>query len=49
MPVLLPVAWVSRIFGYAKESISEQDSSAADIIRTGSERIELLRHYNIID
>ena len=48
-PVLLPVAWVSRIFGYAKESLSEQDSSASEIIRTGSQRIELLRHYDIID
>lgn len=48
-PVLLPVAWISRIFGYAKESISEQESSASEIIRTGSQRIELLRHYDIID
>lgn len=48
-PVLLPVAWVSRIFGYAKESLSEPESSASEIIRTGSQRIELLRHYDIID
>ena len=48
-PVLLPVAWVSRIFGYAKESLTESDTSASDIIRTGSQRIDLLRHYDIID
>lgn len=48
-PVLLPVAWISRIFGYAKESLSEPESSASEIIRTGSQRIELLRHYDIID
>lgn len=48
-PILLPVAWVSRIFGYAKESLSEPESSASEIIRTGSKRIELLRQYNIID
>lgn len=48
-PILLPVAWASRIFDYAKESISEPDSAAADIIRTGSQRIELLRQYHIID
>lgn len=49
MPFLLPVAWTSRIFGYAKESISEPNSAAAEVIRTGSQRIELLRHYDIID
>lgn len=49
MPFLLPVAWTSRIFGYAKESIAEPDSAAAEVIRTGSKRIELLRHYDIID
>lgn len=48
-PILLPVAWVSRIFGYAKESLSEPESAASEIIRTGSKRIELLRHYDIID
>lgn len=48
-PILLPVAWASRIFGYAKESLSEPESSASDIIRTGSQRIELLRQYDIID
>ena len=48
-PVLLPVAWVSRIFGYAKESLTESDTSVSDIIRTGSQRIDLLRHYDIID
>jgi hypothetical protein len=48
-PILLPIAWVSRILGYAKETISEPDSAAAEVIRTGSQRIELLRHYDIID
>ena len=49
MPWLLPVAWVCRLFGYARESISAPDSGAAEAIRIGSERIELLRHYGIID
>ena len=48
-PILLPIAWASRIFDYAKETISEPDSAAAEVIRTGSKRIELLRHYDIID
>lgn len=49
MPVLLPVAWTCRLFGYAKESITDPDSAASDVIRTGTQRIELLRQYHIID
>ena len=49
MPFLLPVAWLCRIFGYIRETISKPASSAADVIRTGSQRIELLREYDIID
>lgn len=48
-PWLLPVAWVSRIFGYMKETITRPASSAAEVIRTGSKRVELLRQYDIID
>ena len=48
-PWLLPVAWTTRIFGYAKESIADPNSGAGDVIRTGSQRIELLRQYDIID
>lgn len=48
-PVLLPVAWACRILGYAKESISDPESGAAEVIRTGEKRIELLREYGIID
>ncbi len=48
-PYLLPVAWCSRIFGYARETISQPAGAAADVIRTGSKRIELLRQYDIID
>ena len=48
-PFLLPVAWISRIFGYVKETISKPASSAAEVIRTGSRRVELLRQYDIID
>ena len=49
MPFLLPVAWICRIFGYIRETISKPASAAADVIRTGSRRIELLRQYDIID
>ena len=49
MPFLLPVAWVCRIFGYIRETISRPAGAAVDVIRTGSQRIELLREYDIID
>jgi hypothetical protein len=48
-PYLLPVAWTCRIFGYARESITDPNSAAAEVIRTGEHRIELLRQYHIID
>ncbi len=46
---LLPVAWTSRILGFAKETITEPDTAAADVLRTGSQRIQLLKEYDIID
>jgi hypothetical protein len=48
-PWLLPVAWVCRIFGYARESVSHPASSVKDALKTGSRRVELLRRYDIID
>lgn len=48
-PWLLPAAWCCRIFGYAKETASHPAGSAAEVIRTGSRRVELLRSYDIID
>ena len=48
-PALLPVAWASRIAGYAKESLHDPDSAASEVIRTGEKRIDLLRSYHIID
>lgn len=46
---LLPVAWCCRIFGYARETIAHPADSAAEAIRTGSRRVDLLRQYDIID
>lgn len=48
-PMLLPFAWLSRIAGYAKESVSEPHSGASEVIRTGTKRVALLREYDIID
>ena len=49
MPWLLPAAWFLRIIGYIKEALTCSDSSASAVIRMGSQRVELLRQYDIID
>ena len=46
---LLPVAWLLRLLGYLKDMLTRSDSSAASVIRTGNQRVELLRQYDIID
>lgn len=43
-PCLLPAAWASRMLGYAKEN-----TSAAESLKVGRERVALLRQYGIID
>lgn len=47
-PWLLPVAWTSRIIQYKKESKGDKDNSAAEALKIGSQRVELLREYGII-
>lgn len=47
-PYLLPVAWVSRFCGYAKENAAG-NGTAQKSIKIGTERIKLLKEYNIID
>ena len=48
-PWLLPVAWASRMARYAKDSrrAGKQDN-AAESLRIGGERVELLRKYGVI-
>ncbi len=49
-PFLLPVAWVQRVLIYRKESSGKNSGNkAADSIRIGKERVELLRAYGIIE
>lgn len=48
MPWLLPVAWVMRLAGYWKERRRRGGGSAAESLRIGSERVELMRKYGII-
>ncbi|MDY3763440.1 MAG: nucleotidyltransferase family protein [Candidatus Ventricola sp.] len=48
-PWLLPLAWVLRIMHYAGEHRGAgTDNRAAESLRIGSERVELLRRYGII-
>lgn len=48
-PYLLPVAWIDRIVKYGQETAaSSGDNNAADSLRIGNERVELLRQYGII-
>lgn len=48
-PWLLPVAWLRRIAHYAAERRGAgADNKAAESLRIGSERVELLRRYGII-
>lgn len=47
-PVLLPLAWTSRVVSYLRESAREQDS-AVEALKIGRERIQLLKQYGIID
>lgn len=47
-PFLLPLAWLSRILTYKKETEHGINNSAADSIRIGNERVELMREYGIL-
>ena len=47
-PYLLPIAWASRMAAYLGETKSRPDSSAADTLKLGKERLELLRRYDIL-
>ena len=48
-PWLLPLAWVLRIVHYAGEHCGAgTDNRAAESLRIGSERVELLRRYGVI-
>ena len=48
-PWLLPLAWAMRIVHYVGEHRgAETDNRAAESLRIGSERVELLRRYGVI-
>ena len=47
-PWLLPVAWVSRMSTYLLEITHRPDSSLADALKIGTERLELLKQYHVL-
>lgn len=47
-PYLLPVAWCSRLWTYSRETRNSQNNNAADALKIGSERIELMKEYGIL-
>lgn len=48
-PYLLPVAWISRVLHYRAETKNSINNNAADSLKIGNQRIELLKKYGIID
>lgn len=48
-PFLLPVAWGVRILKYRKETKVAVGGRAADSIKMGNQRVELLKKYGIIE
>lgn len=48
-PYLLPVAWADRVVKYRRETAAgSSDNSAAESLRIGNKRIELMKQYGII-
>ena len=47
-PYLLPAAWCSRLVTYARETKQLRDNRAADALKLGAERIELLKMYGML-
>lgn len=47
-PYLLPVAWCSRLWTYSRETKNAQNNNAAEALKIGSERIELMKEYGIL-
>lgn len=48
-PFLLPFAWFNRLFTYKKELDAGNGASAANSIKIGEQRVEVLRQYGILD
>lgn len=47
-PYLLPVAWISRMAKYRRETTKAGSGGATQALHIGNQRVELLRQYGII-
>lgn len=47
-PWLLPVTWADRLIRYGRETARSENNDAAQSIRIGSERVQLLKKYGVI-
>lgn len=47
-PYLLPIAWAERMASYLRETRTHSDSSLTAALKIGTERLELLRRYDIL-
>lgn len=47
-PYLLPVAWCSRLWTYSAEAAHSRNNNAADALKIGSKRVELMKEYDIL-
>ena len=48
-PYLLPIAWISRVVVYLKETRNMAQNDPQESIRLGKKRIELLKEYKILE
>ena len=48
-PILLPVAWVTRIFRYHQEIGKSRNNDAVNAVSIGNRRVELMKQYKILD
>lgn len=45
---LLPVAWITRICRYCRETITRSDQTATEALQIGKHRVKLMKTYRII-
>lgn len=48
-PYLLPIVWIDRLAKYGRENNKKTKSHAAESIKIGNQRIELMKEYGIIE
>lgn len=48
-PWLVPAAWCHRLLKYARETLTAKESDAAQALKIGRERVELMKQYGILE